>query len=150
MTQSMWMLKDCLDWDRIMKTQRYAGGHTGVMDVLFKNSHVLTSHVEDDYSGTVGYVYLIYDFHSIAKIVVISDSFGSCSGCDSWEDSSDEDARNLCIQLANNAHLFDSIQEAVTFLKNIVANKDNDNAHHYDLIGIAAVLANNLELIKHL
>lgn len=113
----MEMLKDFLDWDRIMKANRNSGGHSDVMEVLFINGIVLGHVSSNDYQGNLGYAYLVYDFNHVAKIVLISDSYGSCSGCDQWEDASDADVRQLCTGLANDAHAFDSIEEAIEWLR---------------------------------
>ena len=119
---NMEMLKDFLDWDRIMKAKRYSGGHSDVMDVLFINGIVLGSVSSDDYQGNIGYAYLVYGWTNTAKIVLISDSYGSCSGCDQWEDAGDEDVRQLCTNLANDAHSFDSIEEAIAWLYKAAAD----------------------------
>ena len=140
----MLMLKDLLNWPEIMTANRSSGGHTDVMDKLFKGQ-ILASYVENDYQGQLGYVYLVYDFEKFAKIVVISDYFGSCSGCDSWEDASDEDVKTFCVQLANNAHMFNSIKEAVDFLKMVVEAEDSA---YYDLRRLAGPLAEQLEKVK--
>lgn len=134
------MLKDFLDWDRILKAKRYSGGHTDVMEVLFLNGIVLASVTTGDYQGTVGYAYLVYGYTHTAKIVLVSDSYGSCSGCDAWEDASDVDLRQLCTNLANDAHMFDSIEEAITWLRTIT-NKD---ASYYEWDGLGIQLADEL------
>lgn len=140
------MLKDFLDWNRIMKAEgRSAGGHSEILDCLFKDSVVLASHIDDDYQGKTGYVYIVHNFINFAKIVVVSDYFGSCSGCDVWEDASDEDIRDLCIQLANNAHMFDSINEAIEFLDHIAKNKPSE---YYDLCSLAEPLNIELKVAK--
>lgn len=118
------MLKDFLDWDRIMKAPRSAGGHSDVMDVLFINGIVLGNVSSNDYQGNIGYAYLVYDFERVAKIVVISDSYGSCSGCDGWEDAGDESVRQMCTNLANDAHSFESIEEAIEWLKQAANDAD--------------------------
>jgi len=138
------MLQDLLNWSEIMTASRSAGGHSDVMDKLFKG-RVLASHIEEDYQGKLGYVYLVYDFQNFAKIVIVSDYFGSCSGCDAWEDASDTDVRALCIQLANNAHMFDSLQETIDFLKMV---DETEDAAYYDLRGLASHLANQLQKVK--
>src|ERR1035437_9853626 len=91
------MLKDLLNWDKIMTADRYAGGHSEVMENLFRNSKVVGSYIQDDYQGSEAFAYKIAG----KKYVLVVDYFGSCSGCDSWEGASDEEAKNMCIQLAN-------------------------------------------------
>lgn len=112
------MLKDLLDWEQIMVAPRYAGGHTEVMESLFKGARIVASWVDNDYQGSEAFAYLLPD----GRYVCLTDSFGSCSGCDSWEDSSDTEARNMCISLANDAHVFDTLDEMLEFIKGDVPN----------------------------
>ena len=127
-----------------MKAPRGAGGHSEVMDVLFKGQ-VLAEFIEPDYQGKLGYVYLVYDFQNFAKIVIVSDYFGSCSGCDAWDTSTDEDVKAMCVQLANNAHTFDSVNAAIEFLTMVAASKD---AAYYDLTSLAPKLLEKLSTVK--
>lgn len=135
----MEMLKDFLDWDRILKTRASAGGHTEIMDVLFINGIVLSSVSDNDYQGNIGYAYLVYGYTHTAKIAVISDSYGSCSGCDAWEDATGDTLRQLCINLANDAHLFDSIEEAIAWLRKAV-----NDATYYEWNKLGTNLADEL------
>lgn len=133
------MLKDFLDWDRILKQRGSAGGHSEIMDVLFINGIVLANVSTNDYQGYVGYAYLVYGYTHTAKIVVISDSYGSCSGCDGWEDADEKSIRQMCTNLANDAHMFDSIEEAIDWLI-----KAKDDATYYEWHELGANLANEL------
>lgn len=133
------MLKDFLDWDRITKQHASAGGHSEILDVLFINGIVLGSVSTDDYQGYMGYCYLVYGWTHTAKIVLISDSYGSCSGCDQWEDASEADVRKLCTDLANDAHSFDSIEEAIEWLK-----KAKDDSAYYEWRELGDKLVNEL------
>ena len=133
------MLKDFLDWDRILKQRGSAGGHSEIMDVLFINGIVLANVSDNDYQGNIGYAYLVYGYTDTAKIVVISDSYGSCSGCDGWEDATGEDLRQLCTNLANDAHMFDSIEEAISWLRIAV-----NDATYYEWSRLGTELANEL------
>lgn len=133
------MLKDRLDWERIMVQPRYAGGHEEVMEVLFKDAEVIARYIENAYQGSEGYVYRLKD---TGEIVVVSDFFGSCSGCDAWEGAADEEARRLCVELANNAHVFASIQDTIAFLeKSVPENKGT----YWDLYDVAPFLAEELK-----
>lgn len=131
------MLKDRLDWERIMAQPRYAGGHKEVMEVLFRDSEVIAGYVERNWQGCEGFVYRLHD---TGEIVIVSDYFGSCSGCDSWEGATDGDARRLCIGLANNAHVFASIQDAIRFLESV----PEDEGAYWDLRDVAPYLADEL------
>ena len=140
------MLQDLLDWSTIMSASRTAGGHREIMDSLFSNNgQVLASHIESDYQGSLGYVYLVHGWTEFAKIVIITDSFGSCSGCDAWEDASNESVRNMCIAMANNARCFDCIEEALDFLKELVDGDDSVKSDHWHFQGVAGPLAQELE-----
>jgi len=132
------MLKDLLDWEQIMIQPRYAGGHEEVMKVLFRGATVLASFVEDDYDGQLGFVYKV-PWNDTEKVALVTDYFGSCSGCDAWEDADDETARELCLALANNAKLFRTIADAIAYLRTI------DPAEAYGLIRIAAPLLEQIQ-----
>lgn len=107
------MLKESIDWEKIMPQSRCAGGHVGIMENLFKDAKVVAYYVQNDYQGSELF---LYRFNK-NKWVLVSDYFGSCSGCDAYEDCTDEQLRNLCIELANNANVFNSIKDVVRFLK---------------------------------
>ena len=42
----------------------------------------------------------------------MTDYYGSCSGCDSWEDCCDEEAHNMIIGLCGSAKIFKNTAEA--------------------------------------
>lgn len=132
------MLKDRLDWERIMLQPRNSGGHEEVMKVLFKDAEVIACYIEDNYQGAEGFAYRLKD---TGEIVVVSDVFGSCSVCDSWEGATDEEARRLCIELANNAHVFASIQDAIKFLESV----PEDEGAYWDLREVAPFLTEELK-----
>lgn len=134
------MLKDFLDWDRILKQRGSAGGHSEIMDVLFINGVVLAHVSDSDWQGNIGYAYLVYGYTHTAKIVLISDSYGSCSGCDQWEDATGDSLRQLCTNLANDAHTFDSIEEAISWLRLATAD-----ATYYEWHSLGYALADELE-----
>jgi len=135
------MLKDLINWDKVMKAPRFAGGHHEIFEVLFKNQEIICSACTGDYQGTVAYIYIVYDWTEYAKFVIINDYYGSCSGCDSWEGATDEDARNMCIGMANNAHSFDTPEEVISFLEEVrTAPKNEYDAPHWDLKDLGAPL----------
>jgi hypothetical protein len=103
---------DSVDWDSVMKAPRYAGGHEDVMRTMFGHkAQVIGEYVEDHYDGVEAFAYEFYD----GTIAIITDSFGSCVGCDYWEDATDEEARNMVRELAINARLFPNRVEAREF-----------------------------------
>lgn len=131
-------LKDYIDWEKVIAAPRYAGGHQEVMESLFKG-RVLASYTEEGYQGTLGYVYQLTQ----NKIVLVNDYFGSCSYCDSWEDASDETARELINALVNNATVVTSIPKAIGYLKGTLSK-----AEFYDWKDITEPLIAQLEAIK--
>ena len=105
-----------IDWDVVMKASRSAGGHTDIMQKVFftTSSVILASWVENDYQGSEVFAYLFKDGY----VVIIQDSFGSCSGCDSWEGASDQDAKSLITTLVDSAKIFKNISEAISYIEN--------------------------------
>jgi hypothetical protein len=130
------MLKDIIDWEKVMVQPRYAGGHVEIMENLFKNATVIAKHVEQNYEGELGYIYKLED----KRFVITNDYFGSCSGCDAYEDCTDEELKNLCVQLANNSKTFDSVVAMITFLRSV----KEDQAVNYDLRNLATPLISEL------
>ena len=55
---------------------------------------------------------------------MINTYYGSCTGCDCWEDAKDKYFRTLCINIANNARMFDTIEDAILDLKRMCQSKD--------------------------
>jgi hypothetical protein len=144
------MLKDFLDWQAIDNAK---GDQGNTLSNLFINGIVLASVSTEDWQGYLGYAYLVYGYTKTVKIVVLSDSYGSCSGCDQWQaiaDNYDSKAiHQMCINLANDAHAFDSIEEAISWLRE--AGKDSSNHYEWhDGMGgkLADALSVKLEEIK--
>jgi hypothetical protein len=103
-----------IDFDKILPMSRYAGGHDEQMKGLLKNVKVLSHWNEGDYSGSVATMVQLRD---TKEVVIYSDYYGSCSGCDSWEDAGDTSVREMCKQLASTARIFKNKKEALSFLK---------------------------------
>ena len=53
----------------------------------------------------------------------MTDYYGSCSGCDSWECSSKEDAHNMILGLCGSAKQFNDIDAAKEWIDNIDSEK---------------------------
>jgi hypothetical protein len=105
-------LEKYIDWDLVMKQVRYAGGHEDVMRNIFgSNAKVIASWIEDDYQGAEAFAYQFTD----GTVVLATDYFGSCSGCDAWEDSSEEDARGLIREIVSSSRVFSTVKEALSF-----------------------------------
>ena len=105
-------LQNLIDWTNIYKMPRYAGGHDEQMKGLFIGAKVIAQWKQDDYQGIVATCVKIPD----GRYLLYNDYFGSCSGCDAWEDATDEEVKNLCITLANSAYIFASLKDIITFL----------------------------------
>lgn len=107
---------DSVAWETVMAQPRYAGGHCDVMDNMFgESAEVIATWLEDDYQGDLAYAYRFTD----GTIAIITDGFGSCCGCDSWEDAEDAEARNMIQELAINARLFATLDEAKEFCRTV-------------------------------
>lgn len=105
-------LQSIIDWDSIMPMPRYAGGHDEQMKGLFKGSKVIAHYNPEDYSGQVATCVELPD----GRFAIYNDYYGSCSGCDSWEDATDEDVRKMCIDLANGAFVFENMDDVKEYL----------------------------------
>ncbi len=103
-----------IDWDKILPMSRYAGGHDEQMKGLLKNVKIIAHWNEGGYDGSVATCIQLKD---TKEIVIYSDYYGSCSGCDAWEDASDEDVKRMCIQLASGSYIFKNIKDCIGFLK---------------------------------
>lgn len=133
------MLKDLINWPTAMDAPRYAGGHEEVLDNLFFDAAVIAKFIENSYQGSEGFVYQLKD----GRFVLLTDYFGSCSGCDSWEDASDESAERMLITLANNAKTFESLSGLMNFLINEVHKAEN-----YELRSVGPELLSELRKRK--
>ncbi len=131
-------LKDYINWEVLIKQSRCAGGHTDIMDNLFYGAEIAASYVESDYQGKEGYVYKLMD----GRFVLVNDYFGSCSGCDAWEDADDDTAKELINAIVNNAKVVGSIDEAIQYLESM-----ENSAEHYDWDGLCGELLK--ELLKY-
>lgn len=112
---------DAVDWSAALSAPRFAGGHHDVMRAMFGDrAKVACEWTEDDYQGQIAFAYEFAD----GTIAIVTDEFGSCSGCDSWEDATDEEARNMIQQLAINARLFPGRAEAARYCKSDTEDAD--------------------------
>jgi len=50
------------------------------------------------------------------RFAIYNDYYGSCGGCDSWEDATDAEVKYMCINLANGAYVFQSLEDVIEFL----------------------------------
>ena len=125
-------LEKYIDCDLVMKLPRYACGHEEIMKNIFgNNAKVIAEYIEDDYQGTEAFAYQFKD----GSIVIATDYFGSCSGCDSWEDATDEDAKRLIIEIVSSSRLFVSLEQAIVFCKQNLSGFDYPFKSAYNLLG---------------
>lgn len=119
-------LQSLIDWDAILPMERCAGGHDQQMQALFKGATVLAHWNENDFQGTVATAVKLAD----GRYCWYQDSYGSCCGCDAWEDADDTDVRRLCIGLAIDANVFDSLADMIGDMKANRAESWRANAGH--------------------
>lgn len=116
-------LADRVDWDAIMPLDRCSGGHDEQMQALLKDATILGHYNEGDYQGNVATCVRLND---TGEVVIYNDSYGSCSGCDAWENAPDEEVRQMCRQLACGAYVFPNLTECVDFLTHGNVEKSYD------------------------
>lgn len=113
-------LEKLIDWELVLAQPRYAGGHEEVMRNIFgKNAEVIAWWSDNDYQGTIA---VAYQFAS-GEVAIMTDYYGSCSGCDSWEDSSEQDARNMILGLCGSAKQFANREQAAAWTKAIYSQE---------------------------
>lgn len=106
-------LVDRINWDAIIPLPRYAGGHDEQMKNLLKDVTIIAHWNEGDYQGMVATCVQLND---TKEVVIYNDYYGSCSGCDAWEDATDDEVREMCRQLATGAYIFKSLEDCLEFL----------------------------------
>ena len=132
---------DSVDWEKVISAPRFAGGHTEVMLAIFGNKAVvIAEYFENDYQGTEAFAYRFSD----GTIAILTDWFGSCPGCDSWEDSSDEDARNMIRSLVTSARIFSDLYQAIEFCTTV-----EDDAMEYPFHAARELVSQLKEQIKN-
>lgn len=107
-------LQNLIDWEKIMVMPRHAGGHDEQMQGLFKDAQVIGHWNEGDYQGMVATCVKLTD----GRYAIYNDYYGSCSGCDSWEDADDASVKAMCIGLSNSAYVFSNLDDVKEFLQN--------------------------------
>ena len=135
-------MADFINWEVMLdadQTGRYAGSHVDALSKMFVDAQMIASESDDDYDGHDSLVLLFAPANPNIepKIVLITSYFGSCSGCDMWEDADDEDLRELLTAIANNARLFDSFEEIDAFFDQIIKMMESEEPYgeFYELHG---------------
>lgn len=137
-------LQKMIDWNNIMKMSRYAGGHDDQMRGLFKDAEIIGHWNEGDWQGMVATCVILSD----GKYVIYNDYYGSCSGCDSWEDSTDDDVRKMCIDLANSSYVFENVNDVVLFLH--TPDKDGYSWKGKSSVGLLGEIMKNRQVLREI
>lgn len=111
-------LQKLIDWEAIMPMSRYVGGHDAKMKGLFKNVTIIAHWNEGDWQGQVATCVKFNEGKFKDCYGIYNDYYGSCSGCDAWEDATDDDVRKMCIDLSNGTYIFKTIEDVKEFLQN--------------------------------
>jgi len=98
--------------EELLKFERYAGGHDEHMKNLVKGAKVIAHWNEEDYQGQVATCVLLPD----ETYMIYNDYYGSCSGCDAWEDAEDEEILKMCQDLIYSSKIFNTLEEVQEFL----------------------------------
>ncbi len=102
-------------WDHVLSLPRYAGGHDEIMRGVFgKDSKVVAFWNEGDWQGVVAVAHKLPD----GAVCVMTDYYGSCSGCDSYEDANDDEIRRLVSGMVQGSRVFDSEEAAAAWCAN--------------------------------
>jgi len=128
-------MSDFIDWETMLddsKTMRSSGSKIDQLSRMFLHSHMIASDSSGDYQGedTVVILFTPPIPDTDPKIIIISSYYGSCSGCDSWEDANDKNMKEILESLANNARLFDNFEDTIKYLESVT------QAEQYDLYPI--------------
>lgn len=133
-------MADFINWEVMLdegQTPRHAGSHIGQLKNLFVDAIMIASNSSGDYQGHDSIVYLFAPANPNVdpKIVLITSYFGSCGGCDVWENCSNDELRALFTAIANNARTFDSFEEINNFFSEIIKWIEGDESYgeYYDL-----------------
>ena len=105
-------LQKFIDWTTIMPLSRNAGGHDEQMQGLFRGATVIGHYNSGDYQGQVATCVQLPN----GMFAIYNDYYGTCSGCDAWEEAGDESVKAMCIDLANGAYLFEHLDDVKEFL----------------------------------
>lgn len=102
-------LKELIDWTTLKPLSRNSGGHDDHMKLMFKGATLLGHWNENYYQGTVMTAVKLED----GRFVFYSDSYGSCSGCDMWEDCDDDQLERNVNDVVGRAEIFNSLDSLV-------------------------------------
>ena len=102
-------IEKLIDWPLVLQQERYAGGHWEVMRNIFgPNAEVIAEWTNDDYQGSIAVAYRLSD----GRVAVMTDYYGSCSGCDAWENCTEDEARKMISDLVKHCYVWPSTEAA--------------------------------------
>jgi len=144
---------DFINWEIMLdedKTPRYSGSHIDQMKNFLVDSDIIASEYDDNYQGHDSMVFLFTPANPKLdpKLIIVTSYFGSCSGCDAWENAKDDDLRQSLVAIANNARVFDSFEDILRFFDEIIEKLDDDDnvyGEYYDLHNHAKSLRKQIE-----
>jgi len=103
--------------DALLKVQGEAGGNSEAARILFTNAQY-KQWSTGNYEGEVCHLYKFSDGNLKGKYAVIVDSYGSCSGCDPYEDMTGEELvgtmRKLVVEDVKICEILQEVLEVVT------------------------------------
>lgn len=144
-----YQLQKQINWEVLMELPRYAGGHDCQMKELFKGAEVIAHFNEGDYQGQVATCVKLED----GRFAIYNDYYGSCSGCDAWEDADDESVKRMCINLSNSTYVFKKLKDVVEFLQDCISEDEDREWNRWEgpayslLNEIKKYLTSNRELL---
>ena len=133
-----------INWDVVLDEGNwYSGSHIGFYSAIFHHTQAIAEYCTDDYQGTDAMIFIFAppDPDVPAKLILLSDSYGSCSYCDAWGEADEATARELAENLARNVNMFDTLEELREFLEVDVKNE----AGYYSYREVASGLLKNLD-----
>lgn len=106
-------LEPFIKWELVLKLPRRASGHEEIMKGIFGDAEkAIAWHCDNDYQGECAVA------HKVGRgVAVFTDYFGSCSGCDSWEDADDDSVSLQVLALVKAAKVFSSAARAADWLE---------------------------------
>jgi len=131
-------LSHMVDIENILLMNRYAGGHDDQMRGLIDGAEVLVHYNEGGYQGSVATCIKLPD----NRVAIYNDYYGSCSGCDAWEDASDDEVKKMCHELAFGAYVFQNIEDVVEFLEGLSSGNEPE---HYGWRSCAGDLLSDIK-----
>jgi len=104
------------------KRERCAGGKHAFFKVMFNDAEMIGFWHEPGYQGEE---VVAYRFPN-GIIAIVTSYFGSCSGCDAFEDADDVDVLTTFKSISNSARVFETLDEAKARIEEIRRQAESD------------------------